>query len=498
MREDFENRVDDYFREGLDNLNVIPPAEVWNNIADKLPVKKKSRKAFLWIAAAASVSLFAAMSGWYYLNRAGGEANTGQVVQIAANPGQDTKKTDVATPGVVKNQANNTTENSNISGNVDTSVKVETGHKSNSGEQVANAVTNNAMSVSNGKEQNTGTPSKIEFPVKESTEIPGDYIQANPSQEIKLLAALPLKGLDVPKLSGKIETGTITVKLDTVSMYENIYAYMEPDLTKEKINRWAIGGQMAPLYSYRNVSDVNVPGISKTSMDKVENAVVTYAGGVNVDYSVSSRLTFQTGIYYMKMGQEIDNITTLTHPKAARMVQANNSAKLEYASASPVSLNSTGTIITASTPELYAQGSQTFDNTEYRVGNMVAAPADLSQKDIEQSFEFIEVPFLAKYKIIDRKINLHLLGGLSTHVLVNNTAKLVSDDNFTDYGKTADVETFNYSSSVGFGVVYNLSSKLLLSVEPTFKYYLNSFNSSNDIRLHPYAFGIYSGVSFKF
>jgi hypothetical protein len=87
---------------------------------------------------------------------------------------------------------------------------------------------------------------------------------------------------------------------------------------------------------------------------------------------------------------------------------------------------------------------------------------------------------------------------MSTHVLVGNKTTMRTGDDEVIHGKTADVQTMNYSSSVGFGVVYKLKKNLMFSVEPTFKYYLNSFNSSDAVKLHPYALGLYSGFSFKF
>jgi hypothetical protein len=98
---------------------------------------------------------------------------------------------------------------------------------------------------------------------------------------------------------------------------------------------------------------------------------------------------------------------------------------------------------------------------------------------------------------VNRKVRVHLLGGVSTHVLVDNKAVL-KDANSTIEGKTTGVETLNYSSSVGFGVGYALRKNLSFNVEPTFKYYLNSFNTGDAVRLHPYALGLYSGVLLKF
>lgn len=485
MREDLENRIDDYFRSGLDNLNVIPPVEVWNNIAGKLPEKKSNRKLFLWIAVAASVSLFAAVSGWNYLqkNEKNSTENIAVLVQKEKSNNDSVKKSDFKTaktnnPSIHRNSDDTPAQETEIP--IASSVKPD-----NSGEN------------SYPQDTNANSLELVAKPATENKSSEFSEVYNADKAPVELAAAIELKEFETPFIYGRVQSGSINVKFDTAAFFNNLYAFEDVTETKEKVNRWAIGGQMAPLYSYRNISEVNAPGISKSSINQVEKAVITYASGVLVDYEASSRLTFQTGVYYMKMGQEINNIASLTHPKSAQL----NNYKAELSNGNnslrTATANSTGTIVAAS-PELYLSNSATYDLVMYAPGNMASKPLDLSRKDIEQSFEFIEVPFLAKYKIFDRKINLHLLGGVSTHVLVNNKTKLVSDDNITKYGKTTDVETFNYSSSVGFGVVYKLRKNLLFSVEPTFKYYLNSFNSSDAVELHPYAFGLYSGVSFKF
>jgi hypothetical protein len=323
-------------------------------------------------------------------------------------------------------------------------------------------------------------------------------VVAAESNDFSLALAIEFRNFETPGTYGVISVKPHSVRIDSFPVYDPLYAYEDISQQKAKVQRWSVGGQMAPLYTYRAITDINAQGISKTMMDQSEKAVITYASGIKVDYEASSRLTLQTGVYYMRMGQEIENVSNLTPLKSAA-IPLNSFAEANslQRNTSPSYTNSTGTII-AQAPELYVKGTPTYGGTEYAPGNLAVMPAPESNtKDIEQSFEFIEVPFLAKYKLINRKINVHLLGGLSTHVLVNNKIRLVSD-NSTNYGSTSDVETMNYSSSVGFGVVYKMSKNLLFSVEPTFKYYLNSFNSTDIVKLHPYAFGLYSGISFKF
>jgi len=48
------------------------------------------------------------------------------------------------------------------------------------------------------------------------------------------------------------------------------------------------------------------------------------------------------------------------------------------------------------------------------------------------------------------------------------------------------------------GIEYSLSDKFSLNLEPTFRYYLNSFSDMNSMKIHPYSFGVFSGLSYRF
>jgi opacity protein-like surface antigen len=65
-------------------------------------------------------------------------------------------------------------------------------------------------------------------------------------------------------------------------------------------------------------------------------------------------------------------------------------------------------------------------------------------------------------------------------------------------GKTDGLNPISLSSSLGMGMEYNFSDNLSLNLEPTFRYYLNPFNEVTGLKIHPYSFGIFSGLSYKF
>jgi hypothetical protein len=93
-------------------------------------------------------------------------------------------------------------------------------------------------------------------------------------------------------------------------------------------------------------------------------------------------------------------------------------------------------------------------------------------------------------------LGVNLLGGLSTNILVGNHASLTMSDKTSDIGSSQNIRSFNYMGNVGLGFDYNLGKNLLFTVEPQFKYFLNSINQGNLISNRPYMLGMFTGVKF--
>jgi len=106
--------------------------------------------------------------------------------------------------------------------------------------------------------------------------------------------------------------------------------------------------------------------------------------------------------------------------------------------------------------------------------------------------------FIVKYKLIDRKIDFNLQGGLVTNLMVGNKVILMQDGNAEPIGSTGSIRKFNYLGAVGFGIEYPLYKSLAFSIEPRFRYYLNSIDKSDQINVHPYSLGVFAGFTYVF
>jgi hypothetical protein len=116
--------------------------------------------------------------------------------------------------------------------------------------------------------------------------------------------------------------------------------------------------------------------------------------------------------------------------------------------------------------------------------------------DMLYQFEYMELPLLMKYSLIDKSLEINLIGGISTHVLIQN--QTISSDLAAEGLSLpkANLRPLNFGGNLRLGMAYSLFKKISLRVEPSFKYYFNPIYASST--KNPYSFGFFSGISYQF
>jgi len=235
-----------------------------------------------------------------------------------------------------------------------------------------------------------------------------------------------------------------------------------------------------------------------------ESGLLAYAGGIRIAFSTGRRLSVQSGIYYSRYGQHINNVETLIVNYIDNIPESPVSRK--YIAVT----NSTGTI-SIDNPENteydILMASSTSDKNEfYTSGGIINADnlypsstvSDNADITLTQYFDYIELPLLVKYKIFDRKIDFSFSGGLVTNFLIGSAVSIVQDGKSTRLGETTDINHVNYQGSFGMGFEYPITSGFALTIEPRFRYYLNPIDKSSQIDVRPFSFGFFAGVNYVF
>jgi len=431
--------VDIFFRNGLKEFEVLPPPEVWENIQPALRKKQKSLNIIRFAAIAAILISLSAFSFWL----------TTEISRNFNGPSISMNQ-DVIPSGyyMYKNKPATTAVN-----------KV----------QIKNIESTEPVAVSENKSSDQVS---LKMP---SSGLLSVFLKRN---------TLP-KGI-IPVIAKGDLTGNSSAAI-------NKYLDIIPDNsvsanTGNEVKRWSVGAMGSPTYfSNSNLAKND----ASSSLVKNEKPAVSYTGGMSFSYSVNKRISVSSGIYYSSIGQKINGISTFSGFRNFFDSKGNSGFSIQ---------TSSGMIVSTNNDIFLKDNISSRVLTRYTSDSFDPVKADLTylNNSVIQNFNYLEVPVFFRYKAIDRKLDLNFIGGISYNMLVDNSAFTYVSGVKYSIGKTDGLSNVNFSSSLGLGFEYNFSGKISLNLEPTFRYYLTPLGGLVGSSIHPYSFGVFSGLSYKF
>ena len=209
----------------------------------------------------------------------------------------------------------------------------------------------------------------------------------------------------------------------------------------------------------------------------------------------------ESGLYYAQNGQKSENSLQLfsfgqsadfmyNAAPESRKSFSSNAVNVENGN---LEMNSTAGVIAFDGTPKGAEVTADFESLS--AGNTNAL---ISNGEFSQVFQFVEIPLYFRYRLVDLKFGVDLLGGVNAGVVVGNNAYIDNEFGLQNIGETRDISTLNLSGTVGVGLNYALSKNLSLAVEPRLNYYLNSINKNPEVEYRPYRVGFYTGLYYEF
>lgn len=432
--------IDLFFRNGLKEFEVLPPADVWDSIK---PVIRKTQRSFYMMKVAAFSAIIVSLGAVsFLLTRSLSDKFAGTTISLnqeTVPQGTYIPKSQPVT--MVRQTAPAVISAVTLKDNINSSATHE----------------ESQPKLSSIRQFN---PSFKEFPLRKKN------------------INNPLGSSDI-----NVEGSSSGSKINFVPE--------DPETVKpdKSAGRWSVGALASPTYYSR----LN-PGADATARDltRSEKAAVSYSGGVAFSYTINKRISLQTGLYYSSLGQKVTGVSSFAGFRQFYDVKNGSDFSIQTSSGTITSYNND--------IFLYDSKSGNRVQTMYTIDVFDPYKASLKYIDnsLHQNFNYLEVPLFLKYKVIDRKVDFNLIGGISYNILISNSAYSYSGGVKYYIGKTEGLSLVTISSSIGMGMEYSLSKKISLNVEPTFRYYLTPVGSLTGYSLHTYSFGILSGFSFKF
>ncbi len=465
-----DKNLDELFREKLRNYEQEPPAYLLENILAGAAGAHRKRKIVLWrVAGVAAAVLLAFVAGWQvnYMNK---EVVKQQVV-VMRNSYPDAKKPITVVPET--NIQDKQVAPNEISGNTKSDEILPVGGRISFQEQKS---TDKAILIVRTQEISFLHPIKIL-----KGKLTGNNQSANALHKMKVR-------------SSAIDQSELTIDQQIVEQNKQ---QLLSENESEKKTRWMVGAQVSPAYSVSR--STHSQAYTNNMLSSSANPV-DLGGGISVEYKKGKRWSLQSGVYYTGMGQASGNSGMSNRNLSASADFSSNKGN-EYfnapvnidAKSSKMSMNSTAGVIEFSG---VPNGLVLATNIEEKV--LSSSAVVVSDARFIQNFEYIEIPLYLRYTILDSRFDVEMLGGFSSNVLVGNETYMESTSGKSLVGKTKDMETLNYSGTLGVGLKYGLSKRIFLNVEPRVKYYLNSLNNNSSVTYKPYTIGVFTGLSYEF
>jgi hypothetical protein len=433
--------IDLLFRNGLKDYEVLPPVEAWNSI---LPVIRKKQMPLIFLRSAALIAVLLSLGFLAY-------RWSQQIPMQSLN-------TMVALDQESVRPQNTSADQALVRRMPATNRKLSVVLQDQIPGQLSVAESADEEKVAQSDPELVSEPNNLNFS--------NNLMMPSSIRKIK----------SISYIADNTDSGN-------ASLYD--YVFVEP---KAKTDRWSITAMASPTYYMR--PELSSSEISN-QISSSEQSRVSYSGGVGFSYKISKKLSIQSGLYYSSIGNEVDNINSFAGFHLFDFSKSDHNFEV---------LTSSGRIYTDNPDVFLVDMSGNRVITRYTNDVFDPAKANLSyiNSTLFQNFSYLEMPVMVRYKLIDKNIDFNLIGGLSYNLLVNNSVHAVIDGSKYNIGKTEGLNQFMVSSSVGMGMEYSISEKISLNLEPTFRYYLNPFSNIQGIGAHPYSFGIFSGLSYKF
>lgn len=525
-----KKHIDRLFQESFKDFEATPSDAVWENIELQLNQKKKSRKVIpIWwrYAGVAALLLLLLTVGINYFNT-DNTTQTNQVVdtedtisneQNDESNGFDTlKKADelithdnilndnssevndaIANTNTEKDDLQKSFQNQNVlSDKIDASkessvAETSASHNENESRSNANQSSTEKSNIKNSilKAENEtviASNSNKEKSADKSIQNKEDELLINKNEASKILSGASKNNTGIAQNNTSKEEKSKSIVEDKsedsgLTIEEAINITEEDIIEEEKLNRWSIAPNAAPVY-FNTLGEGSSIDPQFNSNSKTGELNMSY--GISASYAVNKKLSIRSGVNRVNLGYNTNNVVVFQSVG----VSSSSSALRNVVIGSGDS----------DVSDALSNGSN--ENLSIISGEGLSAkvrPESLSTNtSINQDLAYVEVPIEIQYSLSNKKFGVNVIGGFSSFFLSDNKIFSEAESGSRLFiGEATNINKVSYSANFGLGLNYQVSKKIDLNLEPMFKYQINTFNNTSG-DFQPFFIGVYTGFAIKF
>lgn len=304
------------------------------------------------------------------------------------------------------------------------------------------------------------------------------------SREIASIKLTKLNGLKATLIH--VNAKPNEVKLSRIRQETNYEAIINENLKRMAENREEL--TFKPTFGTQYSVFNSIEKSAKNTHISQDNTNYDVSGGVNIALNSNKRFGIRTGIYYSQMNQSSRNQTSFSSSVLNDDLNFDEPLFTTGGIQEELVPHSTWGNIDISPKE--GDALPVYSTDEKYTDNNFAS-------EIQQTAGYLEVPFILKYAIVERRLGVDVLGGINTNFLINNKARLTQGD-VEHYGKTSGLKSFTSNSVAGLSIYYSINDNINVTVEPKIKYYYENLSETTNVEFQPLVLGVFTGLSYNF
>ncbi len=510
-----KKNLEQLFKDTFENFKETPDEGVWDSIEATLDKKKQKRRVIpIWWRLGGVAALLAVL--FYIINPLDTSVENAEeiitdVETLETSPNTETKIDEVDAETITRDfeEQQLTDTSDETQGPLDpssslTNVDQQSGSKKGlapktedkgmdlinneaaiattvSKKDNGNSLQQDNPSIAENKTQTENTiENQVKRPILEDSSIEDAIAKnAEPKNDSEKKAISDVLNNDSKEKEAVAENMEKEKEVEKKSIFEAIAEQEEEiELADASQGKWSVGPSVAPVY-FNGTGEGSPIHSNFASNSKSGNVNLSY--GLTVSYNIGKRLKIRSGVHRVNYGYDTNEVLFSSSLDGSTSQTIDN---INYSETSR-------SLVVQSKNEV-----QTNAFTDASV-ELTANELGALEGKMVQQLGYIEVPLELNYTLVDKKLGVDIIGGVSSLFLVDNAVLLESQDLVTEMGEANNANSVNYSTNIGVGFNYEISPKLQFNLEPVFKYQLNTFSETAG-PFRPYSVGVYSGVSFRF
>ena len=436
--------IDQLFKEKLGNLEMTPPTALLSGINDKMIAQRHVRRInqFKTVFGIAAALVLALMAGWFAFDQK--QVNNGVITQHIRQQEPANRNEKAATSAVKTSESSLAVNQQEIS----TPVSVK-------GKKAYSAVKSGNKIVTPAPVAQLASAEKV-------------------SSEKNVKVELPAEKTKEESATGQTKKETTPEWLKNQPKNQQYYSGNNrqahaSNKSSSTMNLWSLKAEISETFTAM-LSGTSTPGTDSKSLS-------TVGGGMVACYKVSDRVTISSGIRFSQMSQGTHSTYSLSQTSGITYLQP---------------IEKSGNLTRDVSVFLPSLSSIVYSN------GMATNAANTFVSDVSQQLKYLEIPIQATYKLIDKKLSVGVTGGISSNFLVGNSATVTENGIALSRGNTDNIRNVLYSGSAGVEFGYDLGNKLILTVEPRIKQFMNSVSVNDLVNIKPMQLGIFTGIAYTF